>query len=142
MRSWSTRPGIAYAGAGDDNARDRGGVLEAAVVLERAAQLVGEAGGAGGERLARAGDDLRVALDLLDRGLEPDVHEPLARVVEREAALLGEALGDALGTEVEDAAEDAAGAASEGEIRDVAEVAVEAPLEVRGVEAGRRVGLQ
>ena len=70
-------------------------------------------------------DDLGVAVDLLDRRLEADVDEPLARVLERQLAALGELLGDALDPERRDAGEEAGGALGDREVGDVAEVAVE-----------------
>ena len=52
--------------------------------------------------------------------------EPLASVLERQAAALGEPLGDALDPELRDAGEQAGRAAGDREVGDVAEVAVEA----------------
>src|SRR5439155_10280431 len=62
----------------------------------------------------------------LDRLLHSNVDEPLARVVQGELASLGKLLRDALDPEWRDAREEARRAAGDGEVGDVAEIAVEA----------------
>ena len=58
--------------------------------------LVGELAHAVLERGARGGDEVRVALDAVQRRDEADVGQPRAGVLERQAAALGEAGGDRL----------------------------------------------
>ena len=62
-------------------------------------------------------DDLGVAVDVSQRRVEADVHEPLARVLERQAAALGELGGERLDAAGDDAREDAGRALGEREVR-------------------------
>ncbi len=88
------------------------------------------------ERAARGGDRLGVALELLHRGLEADVGEPLRGVLGGQPALAGESRRDRLEADMGDAGEEAGAAAGHGEVGDVAEAAVEdGPA---GARPGRR----
>ena len=88
--SRSDRPGDVGGGAGEDGAVDRLRALLHAVEVQRVAHGVGDLVHALVERGARGGHELGVAVDLVERRDEADMPHPLAGVLEREAAALGE----------------------------------------------------
>ena len=74
-------------------------------------------------------------LVLAPRRSQADDDQLPPRLVEGQLAPLGELLGDPLDSKRGDAGEDAGGAAGDGEVGDVAEVAVEGRLDIRLVNA-------
>jgi hypothetical protein len=99
--------------------------------VQRAAYVGGDSTDAVEQHPAGVLDDLRVALDLLDGGLETNVHEPAVRVLQRELAALGEVGGQRVDATARRAGEGAAGAAGDREIGQAADVQVEHLLAVR-----------
>ena len=77
------------------------------------------------ERGARGGDELGVAVDLVERRDEADVRHPLARVLEREPAALGERGGHRVDAAGGGAREQAARRVGDGDVDEAGGVDVE-----------------
>ena len=110
----------------DDHALDPVRIgYRALVVLEREANLVGEAPRGLNHDLACLGDDLRLAFDVLDLALEADVPEPLTGVFERQAPPLRERRRHRLEPVRENAVEEAGASGGDREVGQATDVAVE-----------------
>ena len=80
-------------------ALDRLGAALRLVEVERRADLVGEPAQTVAQDLASGEHDRLVALDLLDRGEQPDVAQPAVRVLQGQPLALGELGGQRFGAE-------------------------------------------
>ena len=101
------------------------------VVLDREADLVGDPARAALEHLTGLLDDLALALDAVEVALEADVAQPLAGVVERQAAALGERRRHRLEAVLQDAVEEAGTADGDREVGEAADVAVDGAERLR-----------
>ena len=117
--------GDGQRGAREHAALDGLGALLHPVEVQRVADGVGELVHALLERGARGGDELRVALDLLERREQPDVADPLARVLRGEPAALGERVHDGVQPAGGGAGEQAARAVGDGDVGEAGDVDVE-----------------